>query len=165
MNAQHVKYGLIADQTCSAIDRMGIAVPGPHVRLGTSDKKASGAVKVCQALEVHVTAIHDVECAWLWHEKSGSHSEPPGSCATAHNGIFETRNRVPFNPEPQQDLQAAAKLSMISTVTNRGEARWMIIDGNFSADRLIEFLEASIKDAVRKLFLFLDNSRAHHLNL
>ena len=29
---------------------------------------------------------------------------------------------------------------MISTVTNKGEARWMIIDGNFDADRLMEFL-------------------------
>ena len=27
------------------------------------------------------------------------------------------------------------KLSMISTVTNKGEARWMIIEGNFNADR------------------------------
>ena len=37
------------------------------------------------------------------------------------------------------------KLSMISTVTNRGKTRWMIIDENFGADRLIEFLEALIK--------------------
>jgi len=34
------------------------------------------------------------------------------------------------------------KLSMMSTVTNKGQARWIIIDGNFDADRLIEFLEA-----------------------
>jgi transposase len=54
------------------------------------------------------------------------------------------------------------KLSMISTVTNKGQARWMIIDGNFHADRLIEFLEALIKDAVKKVFLILDNLRAHH---
>jgi transposase len=54
------------------------------------------------------------------------------------------------------------KLSMISTVTNKGQARWMIIDGNFGADRLIEFLEALIKDAAKKIFLILDNPRAHH---
>ena len=51
---------------------------------------------------------------------------------------------------------------MISTVTNKGEARWMIIDGNFNADQLIEFLEALIKDATKKVFLILDNLRAHH---
>ena len=54
------------------------------------------------------------------------------------------------------------KLSMISTVTNKGQARWMIIEGNFGADRLIEFLEALIKDATKKIFLILDNLRAHH---
>jgi transposase len=57
------------------------------------------------------------------------------------------------------------KLSMISTVTNQGKARWMVIDGNFDAGKLIEFLEALIKDAVRKIFLILDNLRAHHSKL
>jgi transposase len=51
---------------------------------------------------------------------------------------------------------------MISTVTNQGKARWMIIDGAFNADQLIEFLEALIKDATKKVFLILDNLRAHH---
>lgn len=58
-----------------------------------------------------------------------------------------------------------AKLSMISTVTNQGKTRWMIIEENFGADRLIEFLEALIKDADRKIFLILDNLRAHHSKL
>lgn len=30
------------------------------------------------------------------------------------------------------------KLSMISTVTNQGKARWMIIDGAFNHEKLIE---------------------------
>jgi len=54
------------------------------------------------------------------------------------------------------------KLSMIATVTNKGQARWMIIDEAFNADRLIEFLEALIKDAKKKVFLVLDNLRVHH---
>ncbi len=54
------------------------------------------------------------------------------------------------------------KLSMISTVTNKGKARWMIIDGNFGADKLIEFLTALIKATRKKVFLILDNLRAHH---
>ena len=58
-----------------------------------------------------------------------------------------------------------AKLSMISTVTNQGKTRWMIIEDNFGAERLIEFLEALIKDADRKIFLILDNLRAHHSKL
>jgi len=54
------------------------------------------------------------------------------------------------------------KLSMIATVTNQGKARWMIIDEAFNSDKLIEFLEALIKDAGRKVFLILDNLRVHH---
>ena len=54
------------------------------------------------------------------------------------------------------------KLSMISTVTNQGKARWMIIEGAFNSDKLIEFLEALIKDADKKIFLILDNLRVHH---
>jgi len=54
------------------------------------------------------------------------------------------------------------KLSMISTVTNQGKARWMIIDENFNADKLIEFMEALTRDAGKKVFLILDNLRVHH---
>jgi hypothetical protein len=31
------------------------------------------------------------------------------------------------------------KLSMIASVTNQGKARWMIVDGAFNHERLIEF--------------------------
>ena len=54
------------------------------------------------------------------------------------------------------------KLSMIATVTNQGKTRWMIIDEAFNSDKLIQFLEALIKDAGRKVFLILDNLRVHH---
>ena len=54
------------------------------------------------------------------------------------------------------------KLSMIASVTNHGTARWMIIDGAFNHERLIEFFESLIKDAGRKVFLILDNLGVHH---
>lgn len=54
------------------------------------------------------------------------------------------------------------KLSMIATVTNQGKTRWMIIDEAFNSDKLIEFLQALIKDAGKKVFLILDNLRVHH---
>ncbi len=53
------------------------------------------------------------------------------------------------------------KLSMISTVTNQGKTSWMIIDGNFNHLRLIEFFEALIQQAGRKVFLVLDNLGVH----
>ena len=38
----------------------------------------------------------------------------------------------------------------------------MIIDEAFDADKLIEFLQALIKNAGKKLFLIRDNLRVHH---
>ena len=57
---------------------------------------------------------------------------------------------------------AREKLSMISSLTNQGKARWMIVEDSFNADKLIECLTALIKDADRKVFLILDNLRVHH---
>ena len=57
------------------------------------------------------------------------------------------------------------KLSMIATVTNQGKARWMIIDEAFDAEKFIEFLNALVKDAGKKVFLILDNLRVHHSRL
>lgn len=54
------------------------------------------------------------------------------------------------------------KFSMISTVTNQGQTRWMIVEDAFNSDKLIEFLQALIKDAEKKVFLILDNLRVHH---
>jgi transposase len=38
----------------------------------------------------------------------------------------------------------------------------MVVDDNFNADKLIEFLTALIKDTDTKVFLILDNLRVHH---
>ncbi|MCS6764382.1 MAG: IS630 family transposase [Candidatus Protistobacter heckmanni] len=57
------------------------------------------------------------------------------------------------------------KLSIISTVTNQGKASWMIIDGAFNHEKLIEFFEALVADGKRagkKVFLILDNLGVHH---
>ena len=42
---------------------------------------------------------------------------------------------------------------------------WIIIDEAFNSDRLIEFLDALIKDAGKKVLLILDNLRVYHSQL
>lgn len=54
------------------------------------------------------------------------------------------------------------RFSMISSVNNQGKCYWMIIDGVFNADKLIEFMESLTKDAPRKIFLVMDNLKVHH---
>ena len=54
---------------------------------------------------------------------------------------------------------------MVSTVTNRGRADRMSIDGAFKHERLIESLKALVRDGKRrrkKVFLILDNLGVHH---
>jgi transposase len=53
-------------------------------------------------------------------------------------------------------------LSVISTVTNKGEMRWKMFEGAMNADILIDFMRRLIKNATRKVFLILDNLRVHH---
>ena len=54
------------------------------------------------------------------------------------------------------------RFSMISSVNNQGKCHWMIIDGVFNADRLIEFMGSLVKDVPRKVFLVMDNLKVHH---
>ena len=53
-------------------------------------------------------------------------------------------------------------LSVISTVTNKGQMRWKIFEGALNSDILIDFLKRLIRDAGRKVYLILDNLRVHH---
>ncbi len=58
-----------------------------------------------------------------------------------------------------------AGLSLISAVSNRGELRWMVVEGAVNAPTLIRFLQHLIRDARRKVFLILDRLRAHRARL
>ncbi|WP_262272204.1 transposase, partial [Microvirga yunnanensis] len=54
-----------------------------------------------------------------------------------------------------------AELRLISAVTNKGELRWMVLDGAVKAASLIRFLGRLIQDANGKVFLIWDNLPAH----
>lgn len=53
--------------------------------------------------------------------------------------------------------------SVMSAVTNRGSARWMVYKGALNSALLIKFMERLLKQASgRKVVLILDNLRVHH---
>lgn len=56
-------------------------------------------------------------------------------------------------------------VGLISTVTNQGKVRWMVLNGALDAGQLIVFLKRLVKDAKRKVYLILDNLRVHHARL
>lgn len=53
-------------------------------------------------------------------------------------------------------------LSIISTVTNKGQMRWRIFDGALNSTILNDFFKRLIKGQKKKVFLILDNLRVHH---
>src|ERR687885_940023 len=58
-----------------------------------------------------------------------------------------------------------AGLSLLSAVANKGELRWMVVDGAVNAPTLIRFLGRLVRDARRKVFLILDRLNAHRARL
>jgi transposase len=54
-------------------------------------------------------------------------------------------------------------LSVMSAVSNRGSARWMVYKGALNAALLIKFMERLVRQMEgRKVYLILDNLRVHH---
>jgi transposase len=52
-------------------------------------------------------------------------------------------------------------VSMISAITNKGSVRFMLYE-TMTQQTLIDFLRRLVSDALRKVFLILDNLRVHH---
>ena len=54
-----------------------------------------------------------------------------------------------------------AGLGLISAMTNKGELRWMVLDGAIKAPDLLRFLGRLVRDADQKVFLILDRLPVH----
>jgi len=54
------------------------------------------------------------------------------------------------------------KLSVVSTVTNKGQMRWKVFSGALNAKALIGFIKRLVHGREKRVFLILDNLRVHH---
>src|SRR5919199_2089378 len=91
----------------------------------------------------------------FWGDETGLRSDDVrGRCDTP-------RGRTPV----VRVCHKRAGLSLISAVTNRGELRWMVVDGAVNAPTFIRFLERLIRDARGKVFLIVDRLKAHRARL
>lgn len=76
------------------------------------------------------------------------------------------RGYAPKGQTPLLRVNACREgLSVISTITNKGEMRWKIFSGALNAKILIGFLERLTRKQRKKVFLILDNLRVHHSKL
>jgi transposase len=79
------------------------------------------------------------------------------------NDSQHERGYAPKGKTPVVRLNAnRTSTNMISAVTNQGKVRFRVFHGSMNADILIDFCRRLIQSAGRKVFLVLDNLRAHH---
>jgi transposase len=70
---------------------------------------------------------------------------------------YAPRGRTPVI----QVTHKRAGIGLISAVSNKGEVRWMMLDGAIKTAILISFLARLVRDAGRKVFLILDRLAVH----
>jgi transposase len=79
------------------------------------------------------------------------------------NDCYYGRSYAPKGKTPGIRISAKReKISLISSITNQGKVRFMVYKDAMNAQILIKFMKRLIKDSDRKVFLILDNLRAHH---
>jgi len=91
----------------------------------------------------------------LWGDGTGLRSDD------VRGRSYAPRGRTPV----VRVSRKRAGLSLLSAVADKGELRWMVIDGAVNAPALIRFLERLIRDVRRKAFLILDRLRVHRAKL
>jgi transposase len=75
---------------------------------------------------------------------------------------FYARSYAPKGKTPAIKLPARhGRISLIASITNRGDLRFMMYRGALNADLFILFAERLIKDAPKKVYLIVDNLRVH----
>jgi transposase len=88
----------------------------------------------------------------LWGDESGLRSDD-----------VRGRSYAPKGQTPVIHINARRhNLSIISTVSNKGEMRWRIFDGALNTAIYMDFLKRLIKRADKKIFLIVDNLKVHH---
>src|ERR671920_1039434 len=93
--------------------------------------------------------------AVFWGDETGLRSDD------VRGRSYAPRGRTPL----VRVCHKRAGLSLLSAVADRGELRWMVVDGAVKAPDLIRFLPRLVRDARRKVFLILDRLRAHRARL
>jgi transposase len=73
------------------------------------------------------------------------------------------RSYAPKGKTPIQRVKGTTeKVNMISTVTNKGQLRFMFYRETMTAQLFISFLKRLIRRSSKKVFLIVDNLRVHH---
>ena len=133
------------------LKRWGFTPQKPVKRAYEQDPK-----KIAQWLETDYPAIE----ARARKEKAEIHL---GDETGIQNTAYTEKGSSPKGKAPVINLNAIkSSVNMISAISNRGTARFMLYREKMTAKVLIKFLSRLIQNASRKIFLILDNLKMHH---
>ena len=86
-----------------------------------------------------------------------------GDETAVQNESNYARGYAPKGQTPVLTVQTVKMhINMVSAISNQGKLHFLLYSDAMNADRLIEFMQAIIKDAGRMVYLILDNLRVHH---
>ena len=89
-----------------------------------------------------------------------------GDETAVQNECNYARGYAPKGKTPVLKVQTVKMhINMISAISNRGKVHFMFSKDSINAEKLVDFMERLIKDAGHKIYLILDNLRAHHSKL
>lgn len=93
-------------------------------------------------------------------EKAEIHWEDETGVALS---TYHARGYAPKGKTPTIHLPAKkAKISMISSITNRGDLQFMLYQKGLKVPLFLTFIKRLIAHRKRKIFLIVDNLRVHH---
>ena len=108
---------------------------------------------------------------WLAHEWPAIAARAKAEGAEVHWGDesglrsddVRGRSYAPAGRTPVVRVNSRRQgLSVISSVTNKGQMRWKLFDGALKADILIDFMARLIRERPQRVYLILDNLKVHH---
>src|SRR5215213_979054 len=91
----------------------------------------------------------------FWGDETGLRSDD------VRGRSYAPRGRTPL----VRVCRKRAGLSLLSAVANKGEVRWMVVEGAVKAPDLVRFLRRLVRDAGRQVFLILDRLKVHRARL
>ena len=117
-------------------------------------RRRCGTGLTCPIVRYHPAIVAQAKAAGgviFWADETGLRSDD------VRGRGYAPRGRTPVI----QVNHKRAGLGLISALSNKGELRWMVLDGAINAAILISFLGRLVREAGRKVFLILDRLAVH----
>jgi len=148
---QKYKINMILSTLGYYLERWGFSVQRPSKRAYKQDEK-----EVADWVESEFPGIKE-------RAKAENAEIFFGDECGIQNTANYLRGYAPIGKTPVVKVESKKmKINMLSAISSRGKLRFVLYRENMSSDILIDFMRRLVKDTPRKVFLILDNLRAHH---